>query len=363
MDPQVFGSVWAYHRVVCFVFIVSFEGANRPLLVLALDFNFSVNLPYRIQAFLRATPPEPGQGIRLAIWQGPGQAGSEAAVLDNLARLEAVCAIAAAQQVQLLVFPELYLSGYLLTPDAVCTLAESVEGPSLARVAAAARRHGLAVCCPYPERATVGGVERFYDAMALFGADGCLLRNYRKTHLWGPDEKRCWTPGYLHVEEGPAWTVQRVHGVPVGLLNCYEAEFPELSRLLALRGAKLLVIPTAADAWALLSTGERTDRPYPDVSRTLIPAHAFQNHCFVAYANRCGEETVQGIVKASYLGNSIICGPHGDVLCAARSEPTLLVADCLLAEYGPTHPMGTSYLEDLRPDLYPTLATTKRLVP
>ena len=62
--------------------------------------------------------------------------------------------------------------------------------------------------------------------------------------------------------------------MPVGLLNCYEAEFPELSRLLALRGAKLLVIPTAADAWAQLSNGERTDRPYPDVSRTLIPAHA-----------------------------------------------------------------------------------------
>jgi predicted amidohydrolase len=325
--------------------------------------NFCVNLQYRIQAFLRATPPEPGLGIRLALWQGSGQAGSEAAVLENLARLEVVCGLAAAQAVQLLVFPELYLSGYLLTPDAISSLAESVDGSSLTRVAAAARSHGLAVCCPYPERATVGGVERFYDAIALFDADRSLLRNYRKTHLWGPEEKRCWTPGYLQPEEGPAWTVQQVHGVPVGLLNCYEAEFPELSRLLALRGAKLLVIPTAADAWTQLSNGERTDRPYPDVSRTLIPAHAFQNHCFVAYANRCGEESVQGSVKASYLGNSIICGPHGDILCAARSEPTLLVADCLLTDYGPTHPLGTSYLEDLRPDLYETLATTKPLAP
>ena len=173
--------------------------------------NFCVNLQYRFQAFLRAIPPEPGLGIRLALWQGPGQAGSEAAVLENLVRLEALCGIAAAQDVQILVFPELYLSGYLLTPVAVSSLAESVEGPSLTRVAAAARRHGLAVCCPYPERAIVGGVERFYDAIALFGADGSLLRNYRKTHLWGPDEKRCWSPGYLHAEEGPVWTVQRVH--------------------------------------------------------------------------------------------------------------------------------------------------------
>jgi len=111
------------------------------LSALFIHANFCVNLQYRIQAFLRATPPEPGLGIRLALWQGPGQAGSEAAVLENLARLEAVCGLAAAQGVQLLVFPELYLSGYLLTPAAISRLAESVDGSSLTRVAAAARRY------------------------------------------------------------------------------------------------------------------------------------------------------------------------------------------------------------------------------
>ena len=198
----------------------------------------------------------------------------------------------------------------------------------------------------------MAGEERFYDAIALFDRDGVLLRNYRKTHLWGPDEKRCWSPGYLHPEEGPAFTVQRINNFPVGLLNCYEAEFPELSRRLALAGAGLILIPTAADAWAMLSTGERTDRPYPDISRSLIPANAIHNGCFVAYANRCGEETVDGTVMASYLGNSIVAGPHGDVLVAARQEPTLLIADCLPGDYGPLHPAGTRYLQDRRPELY-----------
>ena len=69
-------------------------------------------------------------------------------------------------------------------------------------------------------------------------------------------------------------------------------------------------IPTAADVWAELSTGERTDRPYPDVSRTLIPANAIHNHCFVAYANRCGVETVDGREMAAYLGNSTVAGPQ-----------------------------------------------------
>ena len=119
-----------------------------------------------------------------------------------------------------------------------------------------------------------------------------------------------------------------------------------------MEGAQLILIPTAADTWAELSTGQRTTLPYPDVSRTLVPAHAFQNRCFVAYANRCGEEHVNGQVKAAYLGNSIICGPHGDILVAARGEPTLLSADCMPAEYGPTHPENTDYHQDRRTDLY-----------
>jgi hypothetical protein len=52
----------------------------------------------------------------------------------------------------------------------------------------------------------VAGVERQDDAIALVGASGSLLRNYRKTHLWGPEQKRCWRAGYRHAEEGPALT-------------------------------------------------------------------------------------------------------------------------------------------------------------
>ena len=309
-------------------------------------------MDYRLHAFTHATPPSPGSGLRLGLWQGTGTAATEEAVLENLERLEAVAAIAAAQGVQLLSFPELYLSGYIVTPELAQRLAEPVEGPSLQRVAAAARRHGLAIACPYAERAFVAGQQRFYDAIALFAADGSLLQNYRKTHLWGPDEKLCWSSGFMFPEEGQAFPVHAVNDFPVGLLNCYEAEFPELSRRLALNGARLVLIPTAADTWAMLSSGERTDRPYPDISRSLIPANAIQNNCFVAYANRCGKETVNGTVMAEYLGNSLIAGPQGDVLAAARPEPTLLIADCCPADYGPLHPAGTDYFADRRPELY-----------
>lgn len=318
----------------------------------APPFPVAVLPTHRLLSYTLPSAPAAGKGLRLALWQGSGTAATPAAVAENLDRLGWVAERAAALDVQLLAFPELYLSGYIVTPELARDLAEPVDGPSLQRVAACARRHGLAIACPYPERAVVAGEERFYDAIALFGGDGELLRNYRKTHLWGPDERRCWSPGYLEPEEGPAFTVQLVNGIAVGLLNCYEAEFPELSRRLALAGAQLVLIPTAADLWAELSSGRRTSQPYPDVSRTLIPANAIQNRCFVAYANRCGVETVAGIDKAGYLGNSIICGPHGDVLVAARPEPSLLLADCVLGEYGSLHPENTDYLADRRPELY-----------
>lgn len=146
---------------------------------------------HRLLAYLRHEPPAAGEGLRLALWQGTGAAGTREAVAENLDRLESVAALAAQRGAHLLAFPELYLSGYIVTPELARQLAEPVDGPSLTRVAATARRHGLALACPYPERAQVGGEERLYDAIALFSAEGQLLRNYRKTHLWGPDEQLC----------------------------------------------------------------------------------------------------------------------------------------------------------------------------
>ncbi|MEI6615936.1 MAG: nitrilase, partial [Cyanobium sp. ELA507] len=63
-----------------------------------------MDLSYRLHSVLRPTPPAPGEGLRLAIWQGTGNAATPEAVAENLERLEAVCALAAAQGVQLLAF-------------------------------------------------------------------------------------------------------------------------------------------------------------------------------------------------------------------------------------------------------------------
>jgi predicted amidohydrolase len=305
-----------------------------------------------INTYIRDTVPEPGEGVRLAVYQGVGPAGTHQAIEQNLVQLESAVKSALELSAQLVSFPELYLSGYAVAPDVLHGLAMTSDSAYLRRVSDIAGSHRIAVICPYPERATVGGETRFYDSIAFFGHDGSLLKNYRKTHLWGPDEKKIWHFGYEHPEEGEAYTVSEVNGMPIGLLNCYEAEFPELARILALKGAKLIVIPTAADESTLLSTGKWTYPPYPDVSRNLIPAHAYENGIFIAYSNRCGEETVDGEVVGKYLGNSVVANPHGELMVAAKNEVTLLVADCIPSDYGPTHPEATSYLHDRRPELY-----------
>lgn len=305
-----------------------------------------------INAYMKDLAPVKGNGLRLAVYQGQGPAGTTEAIKYNIAKLEQVVQAAKELNGHLVSFPELYLSGYAITPESAYELALEVTGQPLARVAAVAKKYEIGIICPYPEKATVAGEVRFYDSIAVFGEDGSLLKNYRKTHLWGPDEKKIWSAGYEFAEEGEAYTVFSVHGFPVGVLNCYEAEFAELARILALKGAKLIVIPTAADESTILSTGKWTDTPYPDVSKTLIPAHAYENNIFISYSNRCREETLNGKVVGKYLGNSMVANPHGELMVAAKNEVTLLLADCIPSDYGPTHPENTNYLEDRRTGLY-----------
>jgi len=310
---------------------------------------------------IKQKAPGYGKGIRLAIYQNyGGPVGNADAIHYYLQKMEAAIQEAKKFDAQLISFPELYITGYAISPTEAHTLAEPGDGPVIKRVAQIAKENEIAVICPYLEKARVNNETHYYDSMVLLGKDGVFLKNYRKTHLWGPDEGKIYSHGYCYPEEGEAYTVHEVNGFRIGLLNCYEAEFGELARILALKGAQLLVIPTAADVWTLLSTGERTKMPYPDISQNLIPAHALENRMFVAYCNRSGIETRKNergedIEVGLFLGNSVIAGPHGDIILRPRNEETLLIGDCISDDYGPTHPENTNYLKDRRPEMYSEL--------
>jgi predicted amidohydrolase len=216
----------------------------------------------------------------------------------------------------------MFLTGYNIG-EAVFKLAEPSEGPSAAAVAAISRKTGVAILYGYPERE---GDRIFNSALLIHPARGAVA-NYRKTHLYGVEEQRLFVPG-----DGLA--VAELEGLKVGILICYDVEFPEAVRALALAGAELIAVPTALI------------QPFDIVARTLVPARAFENQVYVAYAGMCGNEG-----GLSYCGLSCIIGPDGQDLSRVGTRPALLLADLdpsAISRGRNSNP----YLSDRHPELY-----------
>ena len=321
------------------------------------EYRKSVEDSYRklmIKTSIYEQVPERGTGIRLGIYQAQAAYG-EGATEKNLERLEEEVKTAKKWNVQLLSFPELYIPGYTLSPEAAAKVAEYKSGPSITKACEVAKNYNMALIVPYAEKVDQpDGTKKYYDSIAVIDEKGELLNSYRKTHLYGQQERDNWSFGTSD------YPVYNIFGFPVGVLNCYEAEFPELQRILALNGAKLIVGPTAADNYYTLPNGQRSEVPYPDISELLIPANAYANNIFFAYSNRAGYEKRDNS-EWHYRGNSIICGPHGDTLVSANHEQdTLLIADCVPTYYGMTHPAPAYYyLKDRRPELYGALVANE----
>jgi len=321
------------------------------------EYRESVEDSYRklmIRTSIYEEVPERGTGIRLGIYQAQAACG-EGATEKNLKRLEKAVETAKKWNVQLLSFPELYIPGYTLSPEAAAKVAEYKSGPSITKACEVAKNYNMALIVPYAEKVDQpDGTEKYYDSIAVINEKGELVNSYRKTHLYGQQERDNWSFGTSD------YPVYNIFSFPVGVLNCYECEFPELQRILALNGAKLIVGPTAADNYYTLPNGQRSKVPYPDISKLLIPANAYANNIFFAYSNRAGYEKRDNN-EWHYSGNSIICGPHGDTLVSANHEQdTLLIADCVPAYYGMTHPAPKYYyLKDRRPELYRALVSNE----
>ncbi len=321
------------------------------------EYRKSVEDSYRklmIKTSIYQEVPQRGSGIRLGIYQAQAAYG-EGATEKNLKRLEEAVETAKKWNVQLLSFPELYLPGYTLSPEEAAKVAEYKNGSSITKARQVAKNYNMALIVPYAEKVDQpDGTTKYYDSIAVISEKGELLDSYRKTHLYGQQERDNWSFGTSD------YPVHNIFGFPVGVLNCYEAEFPELQRILALNGAKLIVAPTAADRYYTLPSGQRSKVPYPDISKLLIPASAYANNIFFAYSNRAGYEKRDNN-EWHYGGNSIVSGPHGDTLVSANHEQdTLLIADCVPAYYGMTHPAPAYYyLKDRRPELYGALVSNE----
>jgi len=267
--------------------------------------------------------------MRTALLQSSGHPGS---VAENLKVLDEAAGRAAAAGAGLLVAPEMFLTGYAIGDD-VARLAEQADGEGADAVAEIAGRHGVAVAYGYPERSADGDGDgdAVFNSAQLISVDGTRLANYRKTHLFGCFERDHFTPGEQPVVQA------ELGGLRVGIMICYDVEFPENVRAHALAGTDLLLVPTAQM------------HPFQFVAESVVPVRAFENQMYIAYVNRTGQEG-----EFDFVGLSTLAGPDGIARARAGRDEQLLLADAdpaLLAASREANP----YLSDRRPGLYGSL--------
>lgn len=250
---------------------------------------------------------------------------------ENTRKMERTVTEASKKGAELVVFPELSLTGYVVR-DQVYELAETIPGPSTKKIEAIANKTKTHIVFGMPElsektQATI------YNTAVLISPDG-LIGKYRKMHLPTHsvfEEKRYFRPGYQTV----AYDTDLGR---MGLVICYDIYFPEVTRLTRLKGAQLIVCISAS----------------PAVRRTffeiLTMARAIENTAFIAFVNMVGIE--DGL---QFWGGSRLVAPNGKVLAQAKyDDEDLVMCDVDYADIKPIETFVPT-LKDLRPELFDEL--------
>jgi 5-aminopentanamidase len=245
-------------------------------------------------------------------------------VETNLGR---VAALAARGDADLLVLPELALTGYLFADrDELLELAEPAGGTAEARLAQIAGDTGSHLVVGLAERAG----PRAFNSAILVGPSGIIGR-YRKAHLFDR-EKELFDPGDLPLAVWP------VGGVRVGMMICFDWIFPEVTRTLALRGADVVAHPSNL----VLPLCQR-----------VMPSRCIENRLFAITANRWGAER-RGDRELVFTGGSGVWDPAGVALAAApAAEDHVIVVEIDPAAARDKHVTpGNHVLDDRRVDLF-----------
>jgi predicted amidohydrolase len=227
-----------------------------------------------------------GQELRIALAQLAIIDGDKA---RNLRKIEEAVEQAWHESANLLILPELALTGSASEQE-MKLLAEPQGGVSQQAIQAMQKRFPVAIVYSFPESTAN---DELYITTCFLDKTGEPLAYYRKTHLF-TEEKSVFSPGeeFVHFE---------VAGIHVGLLTCYDIEFPEPARSLALAGVQLLIVNSANMS------------PYEQLHRTFITARALENQFFVVYCNRVGSNE-----RYTYSGQSAVIDPMGEVLMACE---------------------------------------------
>jgi N-carbamoylputrescine amidase len=271
----------------------------------------------------------------------------DAAPRANLDRALGFIADAARRGANLVVLPELFLGPYFCQrPDdrSAFERAEPVPGPTIEALASAARAHGVTLVGGSIFEKSADG--RFFNTAPVFGPDGSLLGTYRKTHI--PEDILYHEQHYF----APGDTGIRVFDTPAGRvapLICYDQWYPEAARIATLRGAEILVYPTAIGLIDEAVESNITGN-WAQMWRSAQVGHAAVNNVFVAAVNRVGRE---GAI--SFWGGSFVAGPNAVLLAQGGMGEEILLATCDLDTVSALQ-QAWRFLPNRRPEAYGPLA-------
>ncbi len=268
------------------------------------------------------------------------QMSCEADPRKNLEKAEYRIREAASKGSKIILLQELFTTRYFCQTedDHYFDLAEQVPGPVSERMSRLAAEHDVVLVLPYFEKRARGV---YYNTAAVIDADGSYMGKYRKMHIPedpGFYEKYYFTPGDLGYHVFPTKYGR------VGVLICWDQWYPEAARITALKGADILVYPTAIGTLATESEEEK--KQFKDAWTTIQRSHAIANGCYVASINRVGTEG-----DLTFWGGSFVAGPFGELLIQGDEQEGILMAECDFSAIEQQHRIWPFY-RDRRIDSY-----------
>jgi deaminated glutathione amidase len=253
----------------------------------------------------------------------------------NLAAAERLVRAAAADGAELVALPEKW--NLLASGEEMTVGAEALDGPSLTAARSWARELGIHLLAgSIAERGNGETSGRIFNTSVLIGSDGADLAVYRKIHMFDVEAGGVTYRESEYEQAGEEIVSAAVGGRELGLTVCYDLRFPELHRILAVRGARLIAVPSAFTA----ATGR-------DHWEVLLRARAIENQVFVIAPDQVGEAPPH---YSSY-GHSAIVDPWGTMLAIAPDEECFIAAELDFATQERTREQLPS-LANRRPESY-----------
>ncbi len=246
--------------------------------------------------------------------------------VKNLDKAEQIIKEASEKKTDVILFPEMYTTGYTVF-DKLDELEEDMNGYSVKRFQELAKQYNIMIIFGFVEKNPKG---KPFNSSCIIDKDGTIVGTYAKTHGWAQEEETFTLGNELKTFETSIGKI--------GLLICYDIEFPEPARLLALQGTKMIFMLA------------QNMKPDEDLHIEYMKARALENCVFTFSANGVGDDGTY-----EYCGRSVAVSPYGEYLAQGSMEKE----EILYAEFDPKDAYkedeSLNYIARRRTDLYENL--------